>query len=344
MTNMSEADEHSSALSASHAAGRHSGPSLADVAAALLPLHAANDGHALADAIAALTVPLDEDSAACVFLDDGSGTLVPFVNGDKSPSGVTSIPVAATQTGPISHVFTTGETVVLDSLADLVGEQVPELPARRILLLPLQWEDEKLGIVLFFDQGQTSLDLYPRLAEHIGLALVRLRALDQKFRFGGVDPSHWLFDREWLRLRVDEEVERAQRYGHPLTLLLFLFENLDDISKAIGRHQTEVFLRRVAAVIRGQIRTPDVLAGYGKASIAVLMPETPKAAAVASQLRVASRLLKVKLMSEISGLAPVLLIAAAACPEDAQTGPELVDIAESRLTQYEEETHLQESA
>jgi diguanylate cyclase (GGDEF)-like protein len=344
MTNMSETDDQSHALSAPHALERCSGPALADVAAALLPLHAAKDRHALADAVAALTVPLDEDSAACVFLDDGSGTLIPFVNGDESPSGMRSIPVAATQTGPLSHVFATGETVVLDSLADLVGEQVPELPARRILLLPLQWEEEKLGIVLFFDQGRTSVELYPQLAEHIGLALVRLRALDQKFRFGGIDPSHWLFDREWLRLRVEEEVERAQRYGHPLTLLLFLFENLDDISKTVGRHQTEVFLRRVAAVIRGQIRSPDVLAGYGRASVAVLMPETPKAAAVVSQLRVASRLLKMKLMSQESCPTPVLLIAAATCPEDAQTGPDLVDVAEARLTQYEEETHLQESA
>ena len=135
-------------------------------------------------------------------------------------------------------------------------------------------------------EAQTS-SFIPRLAEHIALALVRLRALDQHFRFGGIDPSHWLFDREWLRLRVEEEVDRAQRYGHPLTLLLFLFENLDEITRNVGRHQTEVFLRRVAAVIRGQIRSPDVLAGYGKASIAVLMPETEKPAAVAAQLRVA---------------------------------------------------------
>ena len=171
-----------------------------------------------------------------------------------------------------------------------------------------------------------------------------LRALDQHFRFGGIDPSHWLFDREWLRLRVEEEVDRAQRYGHPLTLLLFLFENLDEITRNVGRHQTEVFLRRVAAVIRGQIRSPDVLAGYGKASIAVLMPETEKPAAVAAQFRVASRLSKMKLLTDAEGPRPVLLLAAATCPEDAQTASELVDAAESRLTPYEEGMQLQETA
>jgi diguanylate cyclase (GGDEF)-like protein len=315
----------------------------ADVAAALLPLHAANTPQALAEAIGALIDPLEEEAAVCAFLDDGSGWLVPFVNGEPSLSRVASIRLPVTQSGPLTHVFETGEIVVLDSLADLVGEEVPELPARRILLLPLRWEDEKLGIVLFFDQGGTSLELYPRLAEHVALALVRMRALDQHFRFGGIDPSHWLFDREWLRLRVEEEVDRAQRYGHPLTLLLFLFENLDEITRNVGRHQTEVFLRRVAAVIRGQIRSPDVLAGYGKASIAVLMPETEKPAAVAAQLRVAARLAKFKLLADSEGPKPVLLLAAATCPEDAQTAAELVDAAESRLTPFGQE-HLQKSA
>jgi len=323
---------------------RRGEPTPADVAAALLPLHAANDQRTLAEAIGTLIDPLEEEAAVCAFLDDGSGTLVPFVNGEQSLSGVASIRLPVTQSGPLSHVFETGEIVVLDSLADLVGEAVPDLPARRILLLPLQWEEEKLGIVLFFDQGRTSLELYPRLAEHVALALVRLRALDQHFRFGGIDPSHWLFDREWLRLRVEEEVDRAQRYGHPLTLLLFLFENLDEITRNAGRHQTEVFLRRVAAVIRGQIRSPDVLAGYGKASVAVLMPETEKPAAVAAQLRVASRLSKMKLMADATGPRPVLLLAAASCPEDAQSAAELVDAAESRLTPFEGDAHLQQTA
>jgi len=323
---------------------RRGEPTPADVAAALLPLHGANDQRTLAEAISALIDPFEEDAAVCAFLDDGGGTLVPFVNGEQSLSGVANIRLPVTQTGPLAHVFETGEIVVLDSLADLIGEQVPELPARRILLLPLRWEEEKLGIILFFDQGRTSVELYPRLAEHVALALVRMRALDQHFRFGGIDPSHWLFDREWLRLRVEEEVDRAQRYGHPLTLLLFLFENLDEITRNVGRHPTEVFLRRVAAVIRGQIRSPDVLAGYGKASIAVLMPETEKPAAVAAQFRVASRLAKMKLLTDAEGPRPVLLLAAATCPEDAQTASELVDAAESRLTPYEEGMQLQETA
>jgi diguanylate cyclase (GGDEF)-like protein len=315
-----------------------------DVASLLLPLYAAQDRRALAEAIASLTAPLEEDAAICAFLDDNKGMLVPFLNDEKPASGVAAIKLPVVQVGPLAQVFESGELLVLDSLRELMGDEAPQLPARRIFLAPLQWQQERLGIVLFFDQGHISIELYPRLADHIALALARLRTLDQHLRFGGIDPSRWLFDREWLHLRLEEEVDRAQRYGHPLTLLLFFFENLDEVAKSVGRHQTEVFLRRTAAVIRGQIRGPDVLAGYGKASMAVLMPETPQAPAVEAQLRVAMRLSKMKLTAGSAEPAPVLLLAAATCPEDAGSAAELVQAAESRLAPYEGATDLRQTA
>jgi diguanylate cyclase (GGDEF)-like protein len=309
----------------------------ADIAAALLPLHAANDRESLAAAIGSLLDPLCDDAAACAFLDDGSGILNPFVKGDQSLPQVANVHLSIAENGPVAHVLKTGEAVVLDSLAELGGEDIPAVAARRILLLPLEWENERFGILLFFDQGRVSLDVYPRLAEHVALALARLRAIDQRLRFGGIDPSRWLFDREWLRLRVEEEVDRALRYGHPLTLLLFQFQNLEEIARSAGRHQTEVFLRRVGAIVRGQIRNPDVLAGFGKASIAVLLPETEKAAAIAVQMRIASRLSKMKLVAGNEELKPVLLLAAANCPQDAQTAGDLVAAIESQVAPYEAE-------
>ncbi len=314
------------------------------VAAALLSLHAAQSRQTLAEAIASLTAAFDEESAVCAFLDDNSGMLVPFLAEGGASAHVAAIKLPVAQPGPLSQVFESSEVLVLESLRDLMGDQAPELPARRILLARLQWQDERLGVVLFFDQGRTSLELYPRLADHIALALVRLRTLDRHLRFGGIDPSRWLFDREWLHLRLEEEVERALRYEHSLTLLLFVFENLDEVAKSVGRHQTEVFLRKAAAVIRNQIRSPDILAGYGKASIAVLMTETPKAAAVEAQLRVASRLLKIRYAAEASSAEPRLCLGAANCPEDADSAASLLQAAESRLSTYEDGGRLQQSA
>jgi diguanylate cyclase (GGDEF)-like protein len=179
--------------------------------------------------------------------------------------------------------------------------------------------------------------LYLRLAEHVSLALVRLRALKRTYRFGGIDPAQWMFDREWLSLRLEEEVERAKRYGRPLTLLLFRFQNLNLLTDAAGSQQTGVFLRRAAAVIRAQIRSPDLLAGYGDASIAVLLPETARAAAAGTQDRIASRLRQLRPTSaEATDWVPDLRVGIAGHPEDGDTAAALISAAESGLDQSEE--------
>ena len=177
------------------------------------------------------------------------------------------------------------------------------------------------------------------------MALVRLRALKRTYRFGGIDPTRWMFDREWLHLRLEEEVERARRYGHPLALLLFGFENLETLTERAGQHQTEVFLRRVAAVIRGQIRSPDILAAYGEASIAVLLPETERAAAIATQGRIASRISQLRLPStDVADWTPDLLVGAAAHPGDGDSAADLIAAAEASLARGRGEERLQETA
>ncbi len=312
------------------------------VAEALLSLHAAQDRQALAEAISSLTTALDAQSATCAFLDDNSGMLVPFLS-ERSASGqVVATKLPLDEGGHLAHVLETGDDLVLDDLRELMGEEAPELPVRRVILARLQWQEERLGVVLFFDQGSTGLELYPRLADHIALALVRLRALDQHLRFGGIDPSRWLFDREWLLLRLEEEVERARRYRHSLTLLLFVFDNLDDIAGSAASHQAQVFLRKAAAVIRNQVRGPDVLAGFGATSIAVLMTETPKSKAFDVQLRIASRLSQMQLT--VDGPQPALLLGAAGFPEDGDSAASLVEAAEASLSRYEGSERLEQSA
>ncbi len=312
----------------------------------LLRLYAAQEPRALADALASLPAPSGSAVTACAFLDDGSGILSPLI-GEREPlPGLSDVRLSSAQPGPVSEVFRQGEVIVSDSLEDIMGEDAPALSARRILISPLAWEGESLGIVLFCDQGrELDLGLCLELAKHVSLALIRLRALNRTYRFGGIDPAHWMFDREWLHLRLVEEVERAKRYGRPLALLLFGFENLERLTETTGRHQTEIFLRRVAAVIRGQIRSPDILAAYGQASIAVLLPETERDAAVATQGRIASRISQLRpSSSDDTDWTPGLLVGAAAYPGDGDSAADLLTAAQSSMKGSEGEERLRETA
>jgi diguanylate cyclase (GGDEF)-like protein len=308
-----------------------------DLLRRLLPLHAAQETHALADALASLAAAHAGSATACAFVDDGSGLLTPLLGQQQALPGLADIRLSSTEPGPVAEVLSRGEMVVSDNLEDVLGVEVSGLTFRRTVLCRLAWEGETLGVVLFCDQGDVDLELYLRLADHVSLALVHLRTLKRTYRFGGIDPAQWMFDREWLTLRLEEEVERAKRYGRPLGLLLFRFLNLDRLTEAAGSQQTGVFLRRVAAIIRGQIRTPDILAGYGDASIAVLLPETERAPAIATQERIASHLRQLQPTGAAgTDWTPDLRLGMASHPHDGDKAADLLTVAEAELEQGDE--------
>lgn len=300
----------------------------------LLRMYAAPTSGALADALQSLVAPAMGASVACIFLDDGSGMLAPLSGERESVSELSALRLSVAGKGPVSDVLESGEMIISDSPADVLGDAAPAVPARRIMLCRLEWEEEKLGIVLFGDEGDgMDLELCLEAARHLSLALVRLRALRRTYRYGGIDPTRWMFDREWFQARLEEETARSRRYGHPLALLLFSFRNLEELAEKAGRQQGEVFLRRLAAVIRGEIRTPDVLAAFGDAGIAVLLPETSRSAAVAIRQRIVGRVLQLRPSGpDMADWRPDFLVGLAAYPEDGDSAGALTAAAESGLS------------
>lgn len=296
-------------------------------------MHAAPTSGALADALQSLVAPAIGASVACVLLDDGSGMLALLSGERESVSELSALRLRVAEKGPVSDLLVSGEMIISDSPADVLGDAAPAVPARRIMLCRLEWEEEKLGVVLFGDEGDgMDLELCPEVAGHLSLALVRLRAARRTYRYGGIDPIRWMFDREWFEARLEEETARSRRYGHPLALLLLSFQNLDEMVEKGGRQQSEVFLRRLAAVIRGEIRTHDVLAAFGDAGVAVLLPETTRSAAVAIRHRIASRVLQLRPAGpDVAGWRPDLLVGLAAYPEDGDSAGALIAAAESSL-------------
>jgi diguanylate cyclase (GGDEF)-like protein len=79
--------------------------------------------------------------------------------------------------------------------------------------------------------------------------------------------------REMQRLLADE-VLRARRYKHPLSLLLVDVDDLDRINAEHGAPMGDEVLRSVAAVLRENLRPVDRPARYGGAELAVLLPDT----------------------------------------------------------------------
>jgi two-component system cell cycle response regulator len=83
-----------------------------------------------------------------------------------------------------------------------------------------------------------------------------------------------LFNQRELRRLLNEEVSRALRYKHPLSLLLVDVDDLEGINAEHGKTAGDDVLRSVAAVLRSHLRPVDRSGRYEGAALAVLLPDT----------------------------------------------------------------------
>jgi len=96
-----------------------------------------------------------------------------------------------------------------------------------------------------------------------------------------------LGNRRAFEQRMEMEMNRAGRYGHPLSLLLLDVDCFKEYNDAFGHPAGDAVLRALAALLHGQGRDTDFYARYGGEEFIVILPHTDRAGAltVAARLR-----------------------------------------------------------
>ncbi|MDI3297866.1 MAG: GGDEF domain-containing protein [Bacillota bacterium] len=156
-------------------------------------------------------------------------------------------------------------------------------------------------------------------------ALQRLEEAVSRLRDEAIrDPLTGAFNRRFLDARLVEELARAERYGVPFGLLLL---DLDDFKRYNDRHghlAGDRLLAELAVLWRSALRQADELFRFGGDEFVILLPHTPRAAA----LETAGRLQE--LTRRADGRTS-LSVGVASWPEDGRTPEALVAAADRSL-------------
>jgi diguanylate cyclase (GGDEF)-like protein len=100
--------------------------------------------------------------------------------------------------------------------------------------------------------------------------------LAEKERLALIDPLTGLYNRRYFDRRYPRELRRAQRYRHPLTLLILDIDDFKSYNDRNGYLAGDEVLKGVASILRSSFRQVDVVTRWGGEEFAVLLPETPK--------------------------------------------------------------------
>jgi diguanylate cyclase (GGDEF)-like protein len=132
-------------------------------------------------------------------------------------------------------------------------------------------------------QQQANLTLEMRVQERtdeLELANEQLRAISL------TDGLTHVANRRRFDEKLQDEWKRAQRHGHPLSLLLLDIDHFKRVNDELGHLVGDDCLTEVAALCAAEVqRSGDLLARYGGEEFIILLPATPEEGAV----RVAER-------------------------------------------------------
>ncbi len=88
------------------------------------------------------------------------------------------------------------------------------------------------------------------------------------------DPLMGIHNRRYLDRRLDEEVDRALRYGFPLSILLIDIDHFKQVNDRYGHQAGDEVLRTLGSLIAQSIRRSDVVARYGGEELLVIATHT----------------------------------------------------------------------
>jgi len=166
------------------------------------------------------------------------------------------------------------------------GHFAGEIP-ERYLCLPLLAHGETLGIVTvkcptagIAALAEAREGTVTSLAEMAAMAIAGLHLRNKLESQSIRDGMTGLFNRSFMEVALDRELQRADRQGKPVALLLVDVDHFKQFNDSQGHEAGDVVLREVAEALRSGVRGEDIVCRYGGEEFVVILPEITKRSAL----------------------------------------------------------------
>jgi len=107
-----------------------------------------------------------------------------------------------------------------------------------------------------------------------------------------IDDLTQLYNSRHFYAQIEREIERSNRYGQPLTLLLLDIDKFKDFNDTYGHVQGDYVLSRLGHVIKRSLRETDSAYRYGGEEFTIILPMTMSEEGIVTAKRIQKELKK----------------------------------------------------
>jgi len=142
--------------------------------------------------------------------------------------------------------------------------------------------------------------------------------------------------RRYFQQRIEEEIVRFNKFGHPLSLIMGDIDHFKSVNDTHGHQQGDLVLMETAKIFRSAIRDVDIAARYGGEEFAIILPETDteEARQVAESIR--TQIEAHEFRTRQGKLKVTISLGIAMTNQDRDTSEALIEAADKALYQAKE--------
>ncbi|MCC6465352.1 MAG: diguanylate cyclase [Planctomycetes bacterium] len=243
------------------------------------------------------------------------------------------------------HAIRTGETVTHDIMGDktlnlAVHEALKEhFELKCFAAAPLLADHEAIGVIVADSSsrprsfGAEQLTMLEMFASQAALAINNGMQYQSMVDRAQRDSLTRLFNHGHFQEVLRAELDRAERYGQPLSLVLMDIDFFKKFNDTYGHQTGDRVLRQTALLLGSLVRVTDVPARYGGEEFAVLLPHTEYEGALetAEKLRAGVERKAVVTGPQGERLTITASFGVSTFPHHARTAREIVSTADEAL-------------